>query len=51
VNLLEHPAQKERAAAMHKRLFDELEKAGAVDVKFQRPVPGAADERLLHPHH
>ena len=51
VNLLEHPAHKARAEAMHKQLFDVLEKAGAVDVKFQRPVPGAADERLLHHQH
>jgi hypothetical protein len=35
------------------RLFDILERAGAnaVDVKFQRPLHGQQDERLLHHQH
>lgn len=51
VNLIEVPDHRARAEAMHKRLFDALEAAGAVDVKFQRPVQGQADDRLLRPHH
>jgi N-acetylglucosamine-6-sulfatase len=50
VNLIESPAHREVLQSMTKRLFDELEAARAVDVKFQRPVPGQQDERLLHPH-
>ena len=50
VNLIDHPAHRERVEAMHKRLFDTLEAAGAVDVKFQRPVPGQQDERKIHAH-
>jgi N-acetylglucosamine-6-sulfatase len=50
VNLIDSPAHRERAEAMKKRLFDQLEAAGAVDVKFQRPLHGQQDERLLHPH-
>lgn len=50
VNLIEHPAHRERVAKMRERLFDELEKTGGTDVQFQRPVAGAADERLLHHH-
>ncbi len=50
VNLIDHPAHKERVEMMHKRLFDVLEAAGAVDVKFQRPVPGQQDERKIHAH-
>lgn len=50
MNLIDDPAHKERVEAMHKRLFDFLEAAGAVDVKFQRPVPGQQDERKIHAH-
>jgi N-acetylglucosamine-6-sulfatase len=49
INLIESPAHRERAEAMRKKLFGFLEAAGAVDVKFQPPVEGQADERLLHP--
>ncbi|HVS29964.1 MAG TPA: sulfatase [Thermoanaerobaculia bacterium] len=50
VNLIDDPAHKERAEAMRKRLFDVLEKENAVDVKFQRPLHGQQDDRLI-PHH
>jgi N-acetylglucosamine-6-sulfatase len=49
-NLIDDPAQAARVDEMRKRLFDELDGANAVDVKFQRPVSGQQDERLLHPH-
>jgi arylsulfatase A-like enzyme len=48
VNLIESPAHRERAEAMRVKLFQWLESMGAVDVKFQPPVAGQADERLLH---
>jgi arylsulfatase A-like enzyme len=53
VNLIESPEHRERAEAMKTRLFDILERAGAnaVDVKFQRPLHGQQDERLLHHQH
>ncbi|HEY5610446.1 MAG TPA: sulfatase/phosphatase domain-containing protein, partial [Thermoanaerobaculia bacterium] len=50
MNLIENPEHKERVAAMHKRLFDQLEAQGSTDVKFQRPVPGQQDERKIHEH-
>ncbi|HUP49776.1 MAG TPA: sulfatase [Thermoanaerobaculia bacterium] len=50
-NLIEHPAHRGRAEAMREKMFGILEKAGAIDVKFNKPVPGQADERLIHPHH
>ena len=49
-NLIAHPAHADRVAAMQKRLFDTLEEVNAVDVKFQRPVPGQQNERLMHHH-
>lgn len=48
VNLIDHPAHRDRVKEMHDRLFDDLEAARAVDVKFQRPNPGQQDERKLH---
>jgi len=42
---------KERVDAMHKRPFDFLESAGAVDLKFRRSVPGQQDERKIHADH
>ena len=50
VNLIDNPSERKRMEEMHKRLFDALEAGGAVDVKFQRPVPGQQDERKLHSH-
>ena len=47
-NLIESPAHRERVQAMQKKLFAELEAMGAADVKFQPPVEGQADERLMH---
>lgn len=49
VNLIDHPSHAERVREMHERLFDSLESAGAVDVKFQRPLHGQQDERKIHP--
>ena len=51
VNLIENPSQQTRVNAMREKLFGQLEKWGAVDVKFQPPVQGQADERLLHHDH
>ena len=48
VNLIASPAHRERVGAMQEKLFRELSAMGAVDVKFQPPVEGQADERLLH---
>lgn len=48
VNLIESPAHRDRVDAMRTKMFDELERAGAVDVQFQPPVEGQADERLMH---
>jgi N-acetylglucosamine-6-sulfatase len=48
-NLIDQPEYQKRVEAMKTRLFDELESAGAVDVKFQRPLHGQQDERL-HQH-
>ena len=47
-NLIESPAHRDHVQAMQKKLFAELEAMGAVDVKFQPPVEGQADERLRH---
>jgi N-acetylglucosamine-6-sulfatase len=47
-NLIDSAAHEEIEQAMRTRLFDWLEKAGAVDVKFQRPLWGQQDERLMH---
>ena len=47
-NLIDHPEHQKRVEAMKTRLFDALEAAGAVDVKFQRPLHGQQDERLHH---
>ncbi len=49
-NLIGNPEHTARVTAMQKRLFDSLESLSAVDVKFQRPVPGQQDERLNHAH-
>lgn len=48
VNLIESPAHRDRVRAMNKKLFGQLEAWGAVDVEFQPPVEGQADERLRH---
>jgi N-acetylglucosamine-6-sulfatase len=48
VNLIDDSAHAGRVEAMKTRLFDQLEAAGAVDVKFQRPLHGQQDERLRH---
>ncbi|HET7707534.1 MAG TPA: sulfatase [Thermoanaerobaculia bacterium] len=50
VNLIESPAHRDRVRTMNKKLFGQLEAWGAVDVKFQPPVEGQADERLRHGH-
>jgi N-acetylglucosamine-6-sulfatase len=48
-NLIDSAQHAEIREAMKTRLFDWLEQAGAVDVKFQRPLWGQQDERLMHP--
>jgi N-acetylglucosamine-6-sulfatase len=48
VNLIDNPGHAERVQAMRDRLFDFLQTHNAVDVKFQRPLWGQQDERLLH---
>ena len=50
VNLIESPAHRDRVRAMNKKLFGQLEAWGAVDVEFQPPVDGQADERLRRQH-
>jgi N-acetylglucosamine-6-sulfatase len=50
VNLIESPAHAKRVEDMREKLFGQLEAVGTVDVKFQPPVAGQADERLLHHH-
>ncbi|HVR44742.1 MAG TPA: sulfatase [Thermoanaerobaculia bacterium] len=49
-NLIDVPEHRERVEAMKTRLFDALEAAGAVDVKFDRPLYGQQDERKLNVH-
>ncbi|MGH9456583.1 MAG: sulfatase family protein [Thermoanaerobaculia bacterium] len=48
-NLIASPAHGEIAERMRKELFDRLEAAGATDVKFDSPVGGQQDQRLIHP--
>lgn len=47
-NLIDSPAHREVAERMSAKLFDQLEAAGATDVKFARPAPGQQDERKIH---
>ena len=47
-NLINVPAYRDRAAAMQRQLFDELEARDALRIPIRRPAGERLDDRKLH---
>lgn len=47
-NLINAPEHQERIQQMKTEMFDIFEENGATDVKFRRPGPFSADEKMIH---
>ncbi|MDZ7720823.1 MAG: sulfatase [Balneolaceae bacterium] len=47
-NLINAPEHQEKIQAMREQMFNIFEENGANDVKFRRPSPFQADEKLIH---